>query len=90
MESEGTSASNEKPMKSFIFFLLTYAFYLSDYLFCISKRTSSRTINSTFCVFQGIYSKSLCDAALPPLRSFSPMRKLGITLHSSSITCMLE
>lgn len=82
MEREGTSASNEKRMKSFIFFLLTYAFYLSDYLFCISKRTSSRTINSTFRVFQGIYSKSLCDAALPPLRSFSPMRKLGITLHS--------
>ena len=57
MEREGTSASDEKRMKSFIFFLLTYAFYLSDYLFCISKRTSSRTINSTFCVFQGIYSK---------------------------------
>ena len=62
---EGTSASNEKPMKSLIFFSFDFAFYLSDYLFCISKRTSSRTIHSTFCVFQGIYSK-WCSPTPPP------------------------
>ena len=82
MEREGTNASNEKPMKGFFFFLLTRAFYLNDYLFCISRRiSSSRTINNTFCVLQGIYSEWLCEkadllrlcaAVPPPLRSFSP------------------
>ena len=75
MEREGTNASNEKTYERFYFFLLTRAFYLSDYLFCISKRiSSSRTINNTFCVLQGIYSEWLCEkadllrlcAAVPP------------------------
>ena len=66
MGREGNWRFEWKTNEKFYFFLLTYGFYLSDYLFCISKRTSSRTINSRFCVFQGIYSKWLCDAARTP------------------------